>query len=435
MSRATTRNRAVALLAAASTVALAATACSSGSEGGEQSEGPVDLRMTVWSANDGHHEVFNQIADAYVEEHPEQVSSISFDALPGGNYVNALTTQIAGGDAPDLAWIFESYASQFVETGVFADLTPTLTQADGYDYDDLLPAAMEPWSVDGNVYAYPFSNTPLGIYVNNDALASAGQPDPRELIASGEWTWDKLVEIAAATARSEDVAGFLPTVVPYSSWNDSMGPIWLSWGASAWSEDGTRCAMTTPEMTDFMTWFHTQIFDVGSIPGPGEEYDFGTGQAAFKMAALSASTGLGDDFTWDFLPLPSGPAGTVPVVGQAGLGVVARGDHPEVAADFLAYFTNQENSTLLAQYFPPPRESLLDVRVLQDAAPALTTEQLQGTIIDQAANAVTKEGNPRMGELVDPVRIAFDDLWTPDADVSTVLASVCEAMDAQLADG
>jgi multiple sugar transport system substrate-binding protein len=54
-------------LAAAAVLAL--TACGSGDNAG--SEGPADLRMTIWSANEKHLALFDQIAAAYKKDHPE----------------------------------------------------------------------------------------------------------------------------------------------------------------------------------------------------------------------------------------------------------------------------------------------------------------------------------------------------------------------------
>ncbi|WP_420111271.1 extracellular solute-binding protein [Pseudactinotalea sp.] len=434
MTRPITRRALLAAVPAAGLAGLTLASCSTDNDGGggDAPDGPVELRMTVWSANDGHHAIFNQIADAYIEANPDKVSAVSFEALADG-YVDALTTQIAGNEAPDMAWAMESFAAQFVAAGVFTNLTPAFEAAEGYEYDDLIPGAIGLWSSDDGLHGYPFSNSPFGIYVNNDLLAAAGQPDPRDLIASGDWTWDTLMEIAAATAASQGVAGFQPPADAATAWNDALAPMWLSWGASAWSEDGATATFTSEEMVEFFTWYHDQVYANLAIIAPGEEYDFATGQIATRMSQLSASTGLAEaGFAWDFLPLPEGPAGTVPVVGQGGVGVLTQGPNPEIAADFLAFFTNPDNSRLLAQFFPPPRTSLLNVETLAAAAPALTEEQLQGTIIDQASAAVTKPGNPKMSEISDPVRIALDALWTADADVEAALTAANDAAQALL---
>ena len=79
------------------------------------------LRMTIWSANEAHLKLFNEIAAEYKEDHPE-VGKITFDSLPFENYTTTLTTQIAGGNAPDLAWILESTAPDFVTSGALLPL-------------------------------------------------------------------------------------------------------------------------------------------------------------------------------------------------------------------------------------------------------------------------------------------------------------------------
>lgn len=227
-SRATAPRRAATLTAATAAIALVA-ACGT-DNGAAPPDEPVDLRMTVWSANDAHHEIFDAIAASYIEENPDLVNSVAFDAMSADTYVDALTTQIAGGEAPDMAWIMEGYAAQFVDSGVFANLTPTLSETDGYDMDDLIPGAIELWSDDGDLYGYPFSNSPFGVYVNLDLLDEAGQENPRDLISSGEWTYDELMKIAAGVSDETSAAGFQAHDDPYSNWNGALGQMWLAWG-------------------------------------------------------------------------------------------------------------------------------------------------------------------------------------------------------------
>ena len=418
--------RSVALTTAAAVFTTGALAgCSTPAE----PEGPVDLRMAVFSANETQHEVMNAIADAYIAENGDKVASIEFEALTGGDYITALTTQIAGGDSPDLAWVFESNAPEFVKSGVLADVSGAFETAEGYEIDDLIPAAMKAWEKDGNYYAYPFSSSPFGILVNLDLIAAAGQPNPRDLIASGDWTWDALMDISAGVVASNpNVAGFSPGGDPYKQWNDTLPPMWAGWGAQPWDESGTECGFTSPEMTDFLSWFHEQAFDRGTITKPGQVFDFLAGQAAGRIAQMSLTTRLDNSFAWDFLPLPAGPAGEAHMIGQAAVGVVARGENPEIAADFLAFFTNPENAEQLAQFFPPPRESLLTVEVLTTAAPQLTPEQAEGTVIAQAQDATVKAGHVNMSGITDRVRAALDALWTPAGDVTATTAAVCEAI-------
>jgi multiple sugar transport system substrate-binding protein len=75
----------------------------------------TDIRMAIWSAAEAHLELFNQIAADYKAMQPDV--NITFDSLPFDGYTTTLTTQIAGGNAPDLAWILETTAGDFVSSG------------------------------------------------------------------------------------------------------------------------------------------------------------------------------------------------------------------------------------------------------------------------------------------------------------------------------
>lgn len=419
-------------LGAVSVIAAGLAACASDPEQ-SGSDGPIDLRMLVWTAAEPHLEIFNEIAEEYIEENPEKVSSIIFEPVDWGNYFPALTTQIAGNDAPDLAWVSENYARQFVEGGALTGLTSTFDSVDGYNFEDIIPSALDLWSQDGEVYAYPFSNTPAGVYVNLDVVQAAGQPAPRDLIAQDDWTWDRLADVAAATAQSQGVSG-IRMGDPFSTWHEGLSMLWPAWGGAAWSEDGTKCLLDSPETVSFFEWFHEQVFESGAIDKPGVTANFAAGEAAYTIGGLSLSSTLTEaPFEWDFVPLPAGPDGDHPIVSQGAVAVLSTGKNQEIAADFLAYFTNAESAAKLSQFFPPPRKSVLTLETLSQAAPGLTEEQIQETVIDQALVAETKQGHPQVSELIDPVRIALDQAWVPDGDVEKALVDACAAIEPILA--
>lgn len=409
--------------------ALTLASCSSGSPepGAETPNEPVDLRMTVWTADESQLALFQEIADDYVAANPELVSSVSFDAIPFDDYTTSLTTQIAGGNAPDLGWILESYAPEFVSSGALADIRPTLQNADGYDYDDLLTSSLALWEEGEGLFAYPFSNSPFGVFVNTDQLEAAGQPNPADLVASGEWTFDAARDIAAAAAEESGKEGLVVRDFEYRTW-ENLSTVWNGWAAAPWSEDGLTCTFTEPAMVDALTWIHDATFQDGALPGPGVTADFFAGDAALTITQISRASALDDSFAWDIVPLPAGPAGQQNVIGQAGIGVFANAANPAIAEDFLAHFTNPDNAAKLAAYFPPPRESLLTAEILAAANPLLSVEQLQAVVIDGIQGAVTKPTHVNFARLQDTVRAQLDALWSPGADVGAVLQSTCDTL-------
>lgn len=411
-------------VALAATAALTLTACGGGEEA---ASGPVALRMTVWTADEAQLALFQEIADAYVADHKDTVTKVTFETMPFEEYTTGLTTQIAGGNAPDLAWIFESNAPEFVRSGALADLRPTLSGTEGYDFDDLEPDALKLWENEDGLYGYPFSNSPFGVFVNTDQLAAAGQPNPADLIANGQWTWDKAAEISAATARKSGKSGLVVRDFDFALW-ENLATVWSSFGARPWSADGTKCEFTSPEMIDALTWIHDQVFTKKAMPGPGTTADFFAGDAAMTVTQISRASALDGTFGWDLVPLPDGPEGRQNVIGQAAIGVFADGANPQAAADFLAYFTNPENAKKLAAYFPPPRTSLLNAQTLKAANPKLSEQQLQTVVVEGIPDSVTKPAHQNFAQLQQAVRAKLDALWTADADVEGVATSVCEAM-------
>ncbi|MDX6251604.1 MAG: multiple sugar transport system substrate-binding protein [Kribbellaceae bacterium] len=392
---------------------LALAGCGGGSDSG--SSGPVDLRMTIWSANAKHAALFDQIAAAYKKDHRE-VGKITFESIPFDSYTTALTTQIGGGNAPDLAWILESTAPDFVTSGA---LTPI-------DKDpDLLPSTTATWEQGGQLYAYPFSTSPLGVFVNTDLVTAAGRPTPAQQIAAGDWTWDQAVATGSAVQARTGKGGVVVGDFDFKGW-DTLNSIWSGWGARPWSEDGKTCGFDQPEMVAAMTFVHKMVFTDKAMPGPGTTKDFFAGDAAMVLTQISRAALLDKaKFKWDLVPLPKGPAGEYSVVGQGGIGVLKRGKHVDAAKAFLAYFTNQENSAKLAQFFPPPRKSQLTTAVLAKANPLLKPAQLQSVVIDGIQRGDVKTSHTGYAELQQTVRAALDPLWKPDADVKAVLTGVC----------
>ncbi|GAA2583667.1 sugar ABC transporter substrate-binding protein [Dactylosporangium fulvum] len=415
------------LAAVSAAVALLAGAAGCGGGTDKVNDGPVSLRMTIWSSNEAHLTLFKQIADAYRAEHPN-VEAITFDSLPLESYTTTLTTQIAGGKAPDLAWIFENSAPDFVSSGALLPLDETLKKAEGYEYGDLAPAPLKLWQRDGHLYAYPFSNSPFGIFVNKDLVGQAGRESPAKLAADGKWDWTAALDTAAAVNAKTGKAGLVVRDWDYKAW-DNLSTIWTGWGAQSWSEDGKTCGFDKPEMVEAMTVLHKAIFTDKALPGPGAGADFFTGEAGMTITQISRAALLKDaKFAWDLLPLPTGPKGSYAVIGQGGVGVLKRSPNAAVAADFLAFLTNPANSAKLAQFFPPPRTSLLNAGTLAKTNPLLTPEQLQRVVVDGIATGVVKPNHTGQAELSQAVRAALDPLWQPGADVPSVLGKVCQTI-------
>lgn len=406
------------------------TACGGDGDSGS-ADGPANLRMTIWTSNEEHLALFDEIAAGYTESHPDV--TVKFDPIPFESYTTTLTTQIAGGNGPDLAWVLEDSAPDFVDSGALTPLSETLQKTEGYEFDDLSESATALWRNEDELYAYPFSTSPFGVFVNTDLLKEAGQKSPAELIESGEWTWDNAFASAAGVNQETGKAGLVVRDFDFKGWGN-LATVWTGWDARAWSEDGKSCQFNQPPMVAAMTALHTAIFEDQAVPGPGTTADFFAGDAAMTITQISRASLLEEGtFEWDLVPLPQGPAGAYSVVGQAGLGVLKQGENTGAAADFLAYFTNPENSAKLAQYFPPARAGQLSADTMAKSNPLLTPEQLQSVVVEGIEAGVVKPSHTDSAQITQTVRSSLDPLWKPGADVQGVLDGVCTSIEPLLA--
>lgn len=204
----------------------------------------------------------------------------------------------------------------------------------------------------------------------------------------------------------------------------------MGWGAAPWSADGAKCTFNSDDMADAFEFIHGAAFDEKSMPGPGTTADFFAGEAAFTVTQISRASLLAEGgFGWDLLPLPEGPVGEYSMVGQAGIGVLAQGEHPDIATEFLAYFTSPENSEKLAQYFPPARESQLNAETLSAANPVLSADQIADVVVPGISTGVVRPSHTNSAEIGQQVRSALDAMWVADADIPAVLDSVCDAVE------
>ncbi len=406
---------------------LAAAGCGGDSKT-EDDSGPVSLRMTVWTANKDQLALFDKIAADYKTSHPNV--SVKFDALPFDSYTTSLTTQVAGGNAPDLAWIFEKDAPDFVSSGALTDLSKTLKGTDGYQYDDLAPATTKLWTKGDKLYGYPFSTSPFVVFYNADMLGKAGAQTPEQLIAANQWNWTDAEQAATKVSASQPGKfGLVIRDFDYKIW-DNLASLWAGYGASPWSADGKSCQFTSQPMTDAMTFFHNAVYTDKAMPPPGTAADFFAGDSAMTITQISRASTLKDaSFKWGVAPLPSGPAGNQQLFGQAGIGAFAKGKHPQAAADFLAFFSNPANSAKLAQYFPPPRTSLLNATSLKAANPLLSEQQLDSVVVNGIKNGVVKASHGNYAKIDDAARAALDKFYQQNADVPAALAGVCKAVD------
>lgn len=389
-----------------------------------------ELRFTVWTGNEAHLAMLNGYAESFKASHPDV--TVKFETIPPADYTQKLTFQLAGGNAPDAGWLMEDAAPTFASAGALEDIGPVLNAVEGYDFADFSAPAMGLWSGDGKVWGVPFSTSPFVIFYNKDMFDKAGLEDPLAMAAKGEWDMAKFQEVAAKLTAANGKWGFeFKDGQGYDSriMHALMPPI-RAYGGDVWANK--TCGFDSPEAVAAVQQLHDMVFKDKSIAPPGETGDYFSGNAAMTINQISrASLMAKAGFNWGIAPLPTGPGGESPVIGQAGIVVFAAGKQKELAAEFVAHMTNKENVAIAAQFFPPARQSVLSSDAFITSNKLIPAEQMQ-IVADAIAKGKVLPSHEKSPQILAAMKPRVDALWRADADVPAALMAICTSIQPQL---
>ncbi len=163
--------------------------------------------MTIWTANEAHLALFNEIADDYKADAPRRHRDHVRPAAVRELHDHADHPDRRRQRAPTWPGSWRTRHRDFVTSGALVPLDDTLRGRTATSSPTSAQRATKLWQTDGKLYAYPFSTSPFGVFVNTDLIKAAGQQTPAELIAAGEWTWDNAIAVNAAVNAETGKAG------------------------------------------------------------------------------------------------------------------------------------------------------------------------------------------------------------------------------------
>lgn len=278
----------------------------------------VALRWRTRPDNQEEIDVYTQISSDLDAE----LEGISLTYEPGGSesasYQDVLKTEIAANTAPDVFWIPGTDIADFATRGLILNVSDLAATTDGFSVDDFYPGPMFHLTYNpetgasgadsGALWGLPRDVSTFALYLNIDLIEEAGAPDPRELAANGEWTWDSFLEVAAAVrALGPDIYGYGANAWwgPYGVWMNAAG-------GGFFNEDRTACNLDSEQSLAGLTFEQSlyQEFDVAVPYGEDSEPPFRAGKVAMFQNGRWATPGIRTvEFNWDVVELPEGPAG------------------------------------------------------------------------------------------------------------------------------
>jgi multiple sugar transport system substrate-binding protein len=333
------------------TTAAPDTTTTTAAEGGGEG---VTLRWRTRPDNDTEAALYQSVSDSL----QGQISDVTLVYEAGGTetegYQTALLTQLAAGEAPDVFWIPGADIATFANAGVILDLRSYADADADYADSDFYPGPMEQLTTDpatgqpgSPLWGLPRDVSTFALYLNNDLIAEAGAPDPRELAAAGEWDWAAFSEVASAVAALDpEISGY-----GQSSW---WGPVgwWLNAaGGGFFNADRTACALDTPESIEGLTAFRDfYASGAGFTYGEDPEPVFKAGNMGMFQNGRWATPGIREvTFDWDVVKLPEGPSGPSNWLFWGAYVVNADTANPEAAWDLVRALTSAEVQAQVAE--------------------------------------------------------------------------------------
>ncbi|WP_327712534.1 sugar ABC transporter substrate-binding protein [Streptomyces sp. NBC_00464] len=166
------------LVVAAFTLAGTLTACSSSSDD-VSSDSKQTIRF-VWWGNEDRAAATKKVVAMFEKEHPNIKVQTEFSGYPA--YVQKLTTQIAGGAAPDLLQLDRPTFGEYQQKRQLADLTPYVGKS--LKTEKIPASLLAGGKADGKQYAMPAGLTTELFVYDKDIFAKAGVSIPED-----GWTW------------------------------------------------------------------------------------------------------------------------------------------------------------------------------------------------------------------------------------------------------
>jgi multiple sugar transport system substrate-binding protein len=177
------------------TVSAAAVALAVGAGIGGAAASEVRVVVSEYSAQTGP--IFEAMAEEFEKANPD--IDVQIEVVAWDNLEQKLTTDVAGGTAPDISIIGTRWLAGYVQEGIAEPLDDYMSEEFKAKFIDTF---MSPSVFDGTTYGLPVAASARAMYYNKAIFEQAG-------IAEPPTTWDELKAAAAKiTALEGDVYGF-----------------------------------------------------------------------------------------------------------------------------------------------------------------------------------------------------------------------------------
>ncbi|GAA1688588.1 ABC transporter substrate-binding protein [Glycomyces endophyticus] len=352
-------------------LAITATGCSGGGDGG----GPVEL--TFWHGyTEADGDVLQGIVDEFNAAHDDV--EITTELKTWASIDDTLLTALSAGEGPDIVAMPAERLPVYADKGAFAELDDFYADAES-NTANLNPGAVEMVTVDDTEYGVPTGFVPLAVYYNQALFDAAG-------VTAFPQTWDEWVAVSQQLTVDEDGDGTpeqYGVVLPdHATVANGLWPS-LFYGNGGGIAEGGEAVIDSPENAETLRFWSDaivgdQISPTG-VDGVGADELFSGGKAAMTVGGpWMASIATENSIDYGIAPLPAGPAAQA--ASAIGVSMAVTVDtsraEQEAAEEFFSFFLNDENAVAwsLGSGWPPLRTDIPADAVAENPVVASLTE-------------------------------------------------------------
>lgn len=269
-----------------------------------------------------------------------------------------VTKKLAHGLAGVGADLFDTYLYQtelFASSGMFMDVTEIAKEM-GFSPAETYPAFHDDIVVNGRQYGFPRNAGSPVFWINREAFARYGIPEPAE-----RWTWDEFEKIGTAFVNAANPPGtrqrsyFVQTLRP-DIFRRGLG-------LSIFNETMTACVLDDPRNAEVMRRFYRWTTELRLVPtqaeimnltaggemaGSGVFYLFNKGRIATMYIPRYALMRLRPMGKMDLRVIEPPHSGFPNMIFTTGfVGVYKNTKHPEAALSFLKFLTTERFNMLV----------------------------------------------------------------------------------------
>ncbi|WP_168207388.1 ABC transporter substrate-binding protein [Microlunatus elymi] len=194
---------------------------------------PVTITFASWV---GDQPAMKKLYAGFHQEYPN--ITVKFNNIPSDSEQQKLVTMVAGGTAPDVAYMDSSGVADFASRGALVGLDGYISGGGVIKKDDYVKNFTENSIYKGTMYGLPFDNETTGLFFRTDLFKQAGISGPPK-------TWDELQADAQKLTQPAQKRSGIAIFGPESGYY--VQPFVASAGGQMLSNDGKKALMDSPE--------------------------------------------------------------------------------------------------------------------------------------------------------------------------------------------